>query len=186
MSILERAKQAAQVLFRPQGGSYAGSNKAVLDQLFSEKQVELLRGSWHPRCSPGTGARVQWEHTCQCGQAYTLLESEVYRRYTCGGCKKVFDFMAETGVRLTKNKEMRAAMLRKLAQYGFVETDWSMHDSDGDYLPEPKREQLYATFQALPAKEKESSGLVMSTWENEPFDGDFEYERSIPKAIGEK
>jgi len=180
MTILDMVKTKVSEFLMPKN-NYAGSNAAVLDQLFdASAKVEMLRGSWHPRHSAGSGARVQWEHFCKCGDSHTLLESEKYKNYSCGRCKKLLDFAGDTGVRLSRNKEMRAAMLKKLAQFDFVEADWSLHGEDGDYLPEDKREILFSTLKALPARERSTSGpRILDTWDNSP-DGDVTYSQSNP------
>src|ERR1700720_3680088 len=46
--------------------------------------------------SPGNGVRTGVRWVCVCGTSHNLLEAEKFRDYTCGTCKRPFDFAGWT------------------------------------------------------------------------------------------
>jgi len=180
MAIIDRVKEATRVLLGIGGN---GSNAAVLEQMFaSGSPVGLQRGQWYPRHSAANGLRTQWEYVCPCGTSQTILEGEKFREYTCK-CGQPFDFAGRTGIRLSRNKEERAATLRRFAGE-FSEVDWSLTGKDGDWLPPEKQEILFRRMRPLPATTGHAyAGRIISTWDNGSSE-DVEYEVSDPGTGG--
>ena len=143
---------------------------------------QMQKGEWYQHVNT-EGIRTAFTYACPCGESHYFLESEKFRDYICPVTKKPLNFAVGVGLKLSHNKEERFATLRRFAGI-LVEADWSSHETDGDWLPRDKEDQVLSLLPARPSFGRNTGGpRVISTWDNEP-DGSVEYEQADPGKGG--
>jgi hypothetical protein len=181
MGLKDRVVEGLRGVLWPDLRQKESGEAAALRQMYDgSNAVNMSRGRWYGLHSPGTGVRTGVRWVCVCGTSHDLLEAEKFRDYTCGTCKRPFDFAGWTGLRLSKNKQDRAAQLHQLSGV-VLESDYIVGPT-GDWLTPDKHESvLRQALRALPSRARENSGPRMfSTWDDSA--GDVEYQQHDPSA----
>jgi hypothetical protein len=181
MGLKDRVVEGVRGFLWPDLRQKESGEAAALRQMYDgSNAVNMSRGCWYGLHSPGTGVRTGVRWVCVCGTSYDLLEAEKFRDFICGTCKRPFDFAGWTGLRLSKNKQDRAAQLHRLSGV-VLESDYIVGPS-GDWLPPDQHESvLRQVLRALPSRARENSGpRMVSTWDDSA--GDVEYQQYDPSA----
>jgi hypothetical protein len=162
---------------------FGRSESQVLAEVYDDNNAKQMeRGQWVQHVNQ-SGIRTGFTFNCNCGTSYRILEAEKFRDYTCAQCKKPLNFAVGVGLKLSKSKDERAATLKKFAGI-LAEADWVFHQSDGDWLPPDKQEQVLSLLPLRPSFARETGGpRVIDTWKNDS-DGGVEYEQSDPGVGG--
>lgn len=162
---------------------FGRSDSQVLAEQYDDNNArQMQQGQWY-QCVNQLGIRTGFIFNCRCGMSYPILEAEKFRDYTCGQCKKPLNFAIGAGLKLSKNKDERAASLKQFSGI-LVESDWSVPDKDGNWLPRDKEEQVLSLLPVRPSLARQTGGpRVVSTWNDTPDEG-FRYEQSDPGVGG--
>lgn len=188
MALGERIKEGLTGLLK--GLLYPGlavresAEAAALRSMYDSSNAGNMQpGCWYSLHSSGSGIRTAFRWVCYCGQSYDLPgQSEAFRDYNCQnpGCKRPFDFAGWTGIRLSRNKAERAAMLTRLARVGIIESDYP----GGEWLIPTKYELAWSLLRKMPSLSRldgQGGPRIIDTWNDSV--GGVEYERSTPSFL---
>jgi len=144
---------------------FGRSDSQVLAEQYDDNNAkQMQQGQWY-QCVNQIGIRTGFIFNCRCGTSYPILEAEKLRDYTCGQCKKPLNFAVGVGLKLSKNKDERAASLKQFSGI-LVESDWAFHQPDGDWLPMDKAEQVLSLLPVRPSLARQTGGpRAVSTWD---------------------
>lgn len=180
-SIKDRLMGGLRGFLQPSFQAAESGEAAALGQMYDNSNAEnVTRGAWYGLHGP-TGLRTAVLWVCACGQSYKLLEAEKFRAYTCGVCKRPFDFAGWTGLRISKSKQERSQQLNRLAGVGISEADY-LPGQDGDWLKPDRHEFLLRhVLRVRPnGVEARTGPRLISTWDDDA--GDVEYAQHNPGA----
>ncbi|MFZ0857804.1 MAG: hypothetical protein WAN10_13220 [Candidatus Acidiferrales bacterium] len=180
--IVDRVIEGLRGFLNPALARQESAEARALRQMYDTSNAEnLIRACWYAEINQlGIRTRVAWN--CNCSFYSRFLESEKFKSWSCGQCKRQLDFAGWTGIRLSRNKTDRAQTLARLN--GIVSEADYLASTDGDWLRPDKHDLvLRHVLKVRPALNERHAAASIMAFGGE-VSGDTDYEPFDPGMSG--